>query len=119
MAGFAPMLTTPVAMRLDEALDIFWPELEAVTIDCWCDEDLADDPEKVDLGDDIRARQLTPAVLKEIEHCLTRDWCADKVEKAALVILAEHKMLERFDPKTGYSRRPRTRLVNGIRYVVG
>ena len=108
----------PIAMTPSEAWRIFWPEQRVVQLI-----DLLRPVGRAELGEqlalDIEAGNITPGVLEEIESCLDRDWCAGKVLSAALVLLATHGRLERYDPAWVYSRRPRTRLINGDRYVVG
>ena len=106
-------------MTAAQAWQVFHPELLAVTVDNWSDDDYEDDPDKRQLAADIEAGLLTPGVLSEVEHCLTRDWCTGRLLTAALTVLAAHGCLEEFDPAAVCSRRPRTRVLLGKRWVIG
>ena len=105
-------------MTPSAAWKLFHPELEAVTVDNWCEADYEDDPDKRQLAADIDAGVITPGVVAEIENCLGRCWCKGRVHTAALTLLAAHGALEVFDPAAVYSRRPRTLVINGTRYLV-
>ena len=109
---------TPLTFTPSEAWRRFHPELLAVTVENWNEADYEDDPEKRPLAAAIEAGNLTPAVLSEVQSCLDRDWCAGPVHDAALVVLATHGRLDPFDPHAVYSRRMRTRVINGTRYIV-
>jgi len=111
--------TKPITLDVEKALAVVWLELDAVTVDNWTDEDYADEPLYRALADDITARRLTVGVLDEVEQCLGRDWCRGAIRSAFEVVLAAQDRMERFDPATTYSRRPRTRVINGTRYIVG
>ncbi len=105
-------------MTLSDAWRVFHPELVAVTTSVWTDEDL-DEPGRRELAADIDAGVLTSGVLDEVEHTLTADWCTGRVLTAALTVLAAHSRLEAFDPAAVTSRRPKTRVLLGTRYIVG
>jgi len=111
--------TKPIMLAPDKALAVVWLELDAVTVDNWTDDDYADEPLYRALADDITARRLTVGVLDEIEQCLGRDWCRGPIRTAFEVVLAAQNRMEPFDLTTTYSRRPKTRVINGTRYVVG
>lgn len=105
-------------MTPSAAWRIFHPELVAVTVDNWSDDDYADEPSRRQLAADIEAGNLTPDVLSEIENCTRRDWCTGRVLTAALTVLAAHGQLDEFDANATYSRRPRTRVLLGKRWLV-
>lgn len=102
-----------------EAWKRFHPELVAVTVDIWSEQDYDDEPDRRQLAADIEAGNITPDVLDEIEHCLSADWCVGAVRDAAHVVLAANGELEVFDPAAYYSRRMRTQVINGTRYIIG
>jgi len=96
----------------------FLPELQAVTVDIWTEGDYEDEPARRQLAADIEAGVLTIGVLDEIADCLDRDWCAGAIKTAALTVLAAHGRLDEFDPAATYSRRMRTRVLLGKRWIV-
>ena len=103
------------------AAEIVLRELRAVTADTWSDADYEDAPERRQLVADVAAGVFSDDVLEEMTDCLDRDWCAEVpvVRRAFWAVLARHGELERFDSRTIYSRRPRTTVVDGERYIVG
>lgn len=103
------------------ATEVMLNELWAVTYDMWSDGDYEEAPERRQLVADIQAGVVSPLVLDEAEDCLTRDWCAQvpRVRRAFWSVLAAHGRLEQYDPSVIWTRRPRTALVNGLRYIVG
>jgi hypothetical protein len=102
-----------------QAWALFLPELHAVTVDNWTEDDYEDDPDKRQLAADIEAGNITPGVLDEIQDCTTRDWCAGRVRTAALHVLAANGGLDEFDPNATYwPRRPRTMVILGKRWLV-
>ena len=59
-------------MTAAEAWARFLPELRAVTVDNWTEDDYRDEPEFVQLAADIEAGYISPAVVDEIVT-----FCAD------------------------------------------
>lgn len=102
-------------------LEIVRTELLAVTKDTWSESDYDDAPERRQMVADIEAGLFTPDVLDEVEDCLDRDWCAEvpRTRRAFLTVLADAGRLDVFDPFAVYTRRPKTLVINEVRYVVG
>jgi hypothetical protein len=107
--------------RIDAAAawGIFQPELAAVTVDNWTDDDYDDEPARRQCALDIEAGNLTPDVLEEIENCLGRDWMTPRLRRAAWTVLAAHDRLEKFDPCSISTRRRRTVVLLGERWIIG
>ena len=107
-------------MTADAAWKLFYPELVAVTVDNWTDEDYEDEPTRQQCAVDIAAGNITPDVLDEIESCQGRCWCdKGQMKTALLTLLAAHNRLDKFDPNATYSRRPRTLVLLGERWIIG
>lgn len=106
-------------MTPSEAWKIFQPELAAVTVDNWTEDDYADEPEFVQLAADIEAGVLSKGVLDEIQSCLDRDWCTGRIKTAALTVLAANGGLDEFSPTSTYSRKMKTRTLLGKVWIVG
>lgn len=111
-------------MTPSEAWKKLHPEIVAVTVDIWTDEDRQEEGMEA-LGANIEAGNLTPDVLDVIAASLDTCWCVGAMRTAALTVLAANGKLERYDEagvKAGthvYSRRPRTQVILGERYVIG
>lgn len=109
----------PLTLSAADAWKVMKPELSAATVDIWSDEDFLDEPSRHQMLADMEDDVISPDILEEIENKMDADWCAGKVLDAALVLLAEHGRLDRFSPDAVMTRRPKTKVINGVRYIIG
>ena len=105
-------------MTPSQAWKLFLPELQAVTVDMWNEEDFEDEPARKLLAAQIEAGVINDAVLDEVYSCLTRDWCSGRIMTAALTVLAANGKLQEFDPNAVRTRKPVTRVLLGKRWEV-
>jgi len=107
-------------MTPSDAWKIVQPELVTCTVDVWSEEDYEDEPAFRQIAADIQAGNITDDVLDEVENKMTFDsWQTGKLRTAVLVVLAANGRLDEFDPDTVYSRRPKTKVILGKRYIIG
>ena len=100
-------------------IDIFWREIDEVTVNNWTDDDLADCEEFRIIAADVEARKVSESVIKEAHDCMTRDWCSGKIKTAFIDVIARNGGFDKFDDNAIYSRRPRTKVIDGQRYIIG
>lgn len=112
-------MAKPINILPSAAWRSFLPELVSVTVDIWGEDDYADDPAKELFAANLDKGNLTADVLDEIDDCLTRDWCVGRLQHLAWVILAANGRMDVYDPNAVSTRRLKTQVINGTRYIVG